>query len=67
MLVPWLCKHGRRPSIFVGTSAGAINATLFAAVTHMDPEKGAKQVLEAWRSLRLHKVFRALLTFPWVG
>lgn len=59
VLVPWLCKHGRRPSIFVGTSAGAINATLFAAVAHMDPKKGAQQVLEAWRSLRLHKVFRS--------
>lgn len=65
VLVPWLCKHARRPSVFVGTSAGAINATLFAAVAHMDPEEGAQEVLKAWRSLTLHEVFRSpMVTVP---
>jgi NTE family protein len=59
VLVPWLCDQGRRPTIFVGTSAGAINATLFAAVAHLpDPRRGADQVLDAWRLLTVRKVFR---------
>ena len=36
--------------LFVGTSAGAINAALFAAVADRDPREGSKVVLDAWRS-----------------
>lgn len=66
VLVPWLCRQGLRPSVFVGTSAGAINATLFAAVAHVDPpEDGAEQVLDVWRSLSLRQVFRSpFLSLP---
>ncbi len=62
VLIPWLCEHGSKPSIFVGTSAGAINVTLFAAVADRDPSKGAELVLDAWRSLSLSKVFRSPVT-----
>jgi len=37
MLVPRLRAAGREPSVYVGTSAGAINATLFAAFAHLPP------------------------------
>jgi NTE family protein len=59
VLIPWLCEHGSRPSIFVGTSAGAINAMLFAAVADRRPAEGAEAVLAAWRSLTVHSVFRS--------
>jgi NTE family protein len=59
VLIPWLCKHDSKPSIFVGTSAGAISATLFAAVADRDPSEGAEIVLDAWRSLSLGRVFRS--------
>lgn len=59
VLIPWLCEHESKPSIFVGTSAGAINATLFAAVADCDPSEGAELVLDAWRALSLGKVFRS--------
>ena len=62
VLVPWLTEQGRRPTIFVGTSAGAINGTLFAAVARVeDPHEGAQQVLSVWRSLALRKLFRSPL------
>ena len=59
VLIPWLCEHDRSPSIFVGTSAGAINAMLFAAVADRRPAEGAEAVLAAWRSLTVHRVFRS--------
>jgi len=59
VLIPWLCEHERRPSIFVGTSAGAINAMLFAAVADRHPAEGAEAVLAAWRSLTVRRVFRS--------
>ena len=46
--------------LFVGTSAGAINAALFAAVADRDPREGSKVVLDGWRSLTPRdKVFRS--------
>jgi NTE family protein len=62
VLIPWLCEQESKPSIFVGTSAGTINATLFAAVADRDPAEGAELVLDAWRSLSLGKVFRSPVT-----
>ena len=47
--------------MFVGTSAGAVNASLFAAVAREDPHQGAERVLSVWRSLSLQQVFRSPL------
>jgi NTE family protein len=59
VLIPWLCERESRPSIFVGTSAGAINAMLFAAVADRPPAEGVEIVLDAWRSLTVRRVFRS--------
>ena len=56
VLIPWLHAQGRPPRIFVGTSAGAINATMFAAVAHLDPADGGSRVLDTWRTLTVRKV-----------
>lgn len=59
VLLPWLDQQGLRPTIFVGTSAGAINATLLAATAELAPAQSAEKLLEFWRSLSIRKVFRS--------
>lgn len=61
------------PRVFVGTSAGAINATLFAAAAHLPAAERSELVLDVWRNIEAADVFRApLLTGPgtlgrWLG
>lgn len=61
VLVPWLAEHGMRPTVFVGTSAGAINAALLAANAHLEPAAAASALLEFWRGLGVRKVYRSPL------
>jgi NTE family protein len=58
VLVPWLTKSGKRPTVFVGTSAGAINAALLAATAHLTAGQAAESLLKFWRSLTVRKVYR---------
>jgi NTE family protein len=65
VLLPWLSDHGMRPTLFVGTSAGAINAALLAATAELPVANAAATLLHFWRGLTLRKVFRSpLLTGP---
>jgi NTE family protein len=65
VLLRWLDEQGMRPTVFVGTSAGAINATLLAATAELPAEDSAEQLLAFWRSLTVRKVFRSpLLSGP---
>ncbi|KYF47707.1 hypothetical protein BE08_15535 [Sorangium cellulosum] len=50
-LLPEL-KH-TRPTIIVGTSAGAINAALLASLAARTPEEASREIVERWR--RIHK------------
>lgn len=52
-LLPYLPT---RPTIFVGTSAGAINAALLASVAHLPPEEARAEILRRWRTIRLETV-----------
>jgi NTE family protein len=61
VLVTWLEKQRLRPTVFVGTSAGAINATLLAATAHLPAAESGKHLLEFWRSLAVRKVFHSPL------
>ncbi|MGO9763137.1 MAG: patatin-like phospholipase family protein [Solirubrobacteraceae bacterium] len=61
VLVKWLEEQGMRPTVFVGTSAGAINATLLAATAHLPAAESGEQLLAFWRSLTVRKVFRSPL------
>jgi NTE family protein len=58
VLLPQLAAAGVTPTLFVGTSAGAINAILFAAVASLPPGEQGEPVLEVWRNLRSSQVFR---------
>jgi NTE family protein len=61
VLVPWLAERGLRPTVFVGTSAGAINAALLAATADLEPHESGQELLKLWRGLSLRKVFRSPL------
>ncbi len=60
-LLPALEARGERPSLFVGTSAGAINAALFASLAHLPADQAAERALETWRSIGKDDVFRPVL------
>jgi NTE family protein len=47
--VPFLRGAGLVPGLFIGTSAGAINATLFAAGAHLPADEQAAAALSVWR------------------
>jgi NTE family protein len=59
VLVPWLAERGLRPTVFVGTSSGSINAALLAATADLKPRASAGKLLEFWRSLTIRDVFRS--------
>ncbi|QSE84931.1 patatin-like phospholipase family protein [Rhodococcus koreensis] len=61
VVVPFLRSAGHEPDLFIGTSAGAINATLFAAGAHLPADEQADTALAVWRSVQIDDVFRPLL------
>jgi NTE family protein len=68
VLLPELARQGARPTVFVGTSAGAINATLLASLAHLPAEEAAAVALDRWRSVHAQMVFRpAWQTLPPLG
>jgi predicted acylesterase/phospholipase RssA len=58
VVVPFLRAAGDTPDLFIGTSAGAINATLFAAGAHLPADEQADAALSVWRSVKIDDVFR---------
>lgn len=59
VLVPRLRRAGVDTVRFVGTSAGAINATIFAALSHLPPDEQAQRALQVWRDITVGDVFRS--------
>ena len=62
-LIPALERQGLRPTIWVGTSAGSINATLWGASLHLGAQTAGQDVVEVWRAMSDDDVFRSLLPF----
>ena len=60
VLLPALETQGVAPTIFVGTSAGAINAAAFAALINYGPTEASRRVLEVWRTIRPHRVYEPI-------
>jgi NTE family protein len=58
-LIPALERDGLKPTVWLGTSAGSINAALWGAVAHLDAETAGKEVLEVWRRMGDRDVYRA--------
>src|SRR3712207_6576122 len=61
VIVRRLAAAGTRPRVFVGTSAGAINATLLAAGAHLSADEQAAALLRVWRRIGPRDVFGPLL------
>jgi NTE family protein len=59
VLIPTLEAAGVKISMYVGTSAGAINATIFAGLAHLPPADQAQQALDVWRTISVSNVFRS--------
>lgn len=60
VLVPELDRLGQRPSLFVGTSVGAMNAAYLAASHDRSAEDVAAGMLERWRDVGKGHVMRPL-------
>ena len=57
VLIPRLHDMGVQVSMYVGTSAGAINATIFTAFAHLPPAEQAQRALDVWRGIKISDVF----------
>jgi NTE family protein len=57
IILPVLEETGQRPSIFLGTSAGAMNATLYASLAHLPATQAATQALDLWGNMTQYEVF----------
>ena len=61
VLLPALEARGQRPTVFVGTSVGAMNVAHLAANADIGAANAAAGGIELWRSLRWEQVLGPLL------
>ena len=61
ILSPALDARNQRPTLFVGTSVGAINAGYMGASAHLDAEEQAAGLLDRWRQATKGSVIRPIL------
>src|SRR3954453_1247017 len=62
-LIPALSRDGITPSIWLGTSAGAVNAALWCSKAHLGPERAAQEMLDIWSHMGDGNVYRPLVPF----
>jgi NTE family protein len=60
VLLPELQRRGERPTVLVGTSAGALNAASLAADADQDADVAVARLVKRWRGLRHGDVFRSI-------
>ncbi len=60
VLLPELERRGQRPTVLVGSSAGALNAASLAADADRDAEQAVDRLVRQWRGLRLTDVFHSI-------
>jgi NTE family protein len=61
VLGPVMEERGEMPTIFVGTSVGAINSAYIAATRHLPAEEALAGGLDRWRGIRKGQVIRPIL------
>jgi NTE family protein len=61
VLLPELERRGELPTIYVGTSVGALNATMLAALRHLPAEEAVAELVDIWRTLDKSEVIRPIL------
>ncbi|MGZ4436902.1 MAG: patatin-like phospholipase family protein [Nocardioidaceae bacterium] len=62
-LIPALEAQGAVPTVWLGTSAGSINAALWGSLAHLGAEAAAQEVLAVWRRMSNADVYQPLLPF----
>jgi NTE family protein len=63
VLVPALERRGETPTLFVGSSVGAINAAGIAAFWHLGPERAVATGLEIWHKVDKDSVIKPILSW----
>jgi NTE family protein len=61
VLGPLLESRGERPSIYIGTSVGAVNAAYLAGAAHLPAAQEAEGVIDRWREVQKATVIRPIL------
>ncbi len=61
VLGPALAARGERPSIYIGTSVGAVNAAYMAASEHLPADEAGEGGLRRWREVHKSTVIRPIL------
>src|SRR3954454_17023479 len=60
-LLPELERRGQRPTVYAGTSVGAINVAVLAASAHLPAEESAGRLVALWGHLDQRDVIRPIL------
>jgi NTE family protein len=63
VLVPALARRGESPTLFVGSSVGAINAAGMGAFWHLGPEQAVASGLDIWREVDKDSVIKPILSW----
>ncbi len=50
-IVPELERRGLTPTIYLGASAGAINAALWGSFAHLGSDRAGRRLVDVWRSM----------------
>jgi NTE family protein len=61
-LLPVLEERGERPSVILGTSIGALNATHLAATAHLSARASAQRLLKLWREVQFSDIIGPLVS-----
>jgi NTE family protein len=61
VLSPALDARGERPTIYIGTSVGAVNAAYLAAAAHLPAEAEASGSIARWREVQKSTIIRPIL------
>jgi NTE family protein len=61
VILPELERRGMRPTLYVGTSVGAINGALLASLHHLPATEQVDRAVEIWRNIRRGDIIRPIL------
>jgi NTE family protein len=61
VLLPELERRGEKPTIFCGTSVGAINAAYLGSVAHLPVHDQVQRGLDHWRALSRKDIIRSVV------
>jgi NTE family protein len=61
VLLPRMAERGERPTIYCGTSVGAINAALLASIAHEPPDRQSAALLARWRDIACRDILAPIV------